>query len=418
MLSMTSRDNNPITQPPPALPLSGVRVLDLSRLIAAPAATQMLGDLGAEIIKVERPGEGDDARTYGPSFLQRDDGQAQLAGFYLAVNRNKKSMTLDFSKPEGAEIVRALAAKSDILVENYKVGDLARRGLDYESLKLVNPALVYCSVSGFGQDGPYAARPGVDSIFQAMSGLMSITGDPNGPPQKVGLPLIDMITGVYASTAILAALRRRDATGNGQAIDISLLDVAIATLGQRAVDYLITGEVPMRAGNASTGTAPAQHFLCRDGEVNVQAGGDRQFGNLCRALGRADLLSDPRFGNRMDRWRNREALIAILQAVFAADTVRTWCDRLQPQGVICAPVYDLKQTFEDPQVIHRGVAMPMQRSDYPPTRLLRNPIRFSDTPITDYAFPPTLGEHTEAILSDLLGYDSDRVATLRAAGVI
>lgn len=401
-----------------SMPLSGVRVLDMSRLIAAPAATQMLGDLGAEIIKVERPGEGDDARTYGPSFLRRDDGSEQLAGFYLAVNRNKKSMTLDFSRPEGSEIIRALAAKCDILVENYKVGDLARRGLDYESLKAVNPRLVYCSASGFGQDGPYASRPGVDSIFQAMSGLMSVTGDPDGPPQKVGLPLIDMITGVYASTAILAALRQRDATGRGQAIDVSLLDVAIATLGQRAVDYLITGDIPHRAGNASTGTAPAQHFQCRDGEVNVQAGGDRQFGNLCRALGRTDLTADPRFGSRMDRWRNKSALIDILQAIFAADTVQAWCDRLQPQGVICAPVYNLKQTFEDPQVIHRGVAMPMRRPGYPPTRLLRNPIRFSETPIEDYVFPPTLGEHTDDILTGLLGYSAEKIAGLRAAGVV
>ncbi len=401
-----------------SLPLSGIRVLDMGRLIAAPTAAQMLGDMGADVIKLERPGDGDDSRNYGPSFLKAKEGDATLAGFYLAVNRNKRSMTLDFAKPEGAQIVRELAADADVLIENYKVGDLARRGLDYESLKKINPRLVYCSVTGFGQSGPYATRPGVDSVFQAMSGLMSITGEPEGRPQKVGLTLIDNITGIYASTAILAALRHRDLTGEGQAVSVSLLDVAVATTSHRAVDYLITGDVPQRFGNASAGTAPAQHFDCADGEINIQAGGDRQFGNLCHTLGLGRLLTDPRFAARMDRWRNKVALIAEIQAVLATDTVMNWCDRLQPQGVICGPINNLAQAFENPQVVHNDIAMAMERPDYEPTRLLRNPIKFADTPIEDYGFPPVLGEHTDEILRDVLGYGPERIAALHEAGVV
>jgi crotonobetainyl-CoA:carnitine CoA-transferase CaiB-like acyl-CoA transferase len=401
-----------------SMPLSGVRVIDMGRLIAAPSATQMLGDLGAEVIKLERPGEGDDSRTYGPSFLESLDGKSTLAGFYLAQNRNKKSMTLDFAKPEGAQIVRELAADADVFVENYKVGDLARRGLDYESLKKINPRLVYCSVTGFGQSGPYSTRPGVDSVFQAMSGLMSVTGEPDRAPQKVGLTLIDMITGIYTSTAILAALRHRDATGHGQAVSVSLLDAAVAIMSHRAVDYLVSGEIPHRSGTASAGTAPAQHFQCKDGEINVQAGGDRQFGVLCRALGRPDMITRPQYLHRMDRWGNKAELIAELQAIFANDTVMGWCERLQPQGVICGPVNNLAQTFQDPQVIHNGIAMDMQHPDYRPTRLLRNPIKFSDTPIENYGFPPVLGENTDEILSDILGYSPEKIAALKEAGVV
>ena len=408
-------------------PFSHIRVLDLSRVIAGPLAAQMLGDLGAEVIKVERPGTGDDARRMGPPFLKDRDGRdTQETPIILGSNRNKKSVTLDLARPEGQALARRLVAMSDVLVENFKVGDLKRHGLDAASLRELNPRLVYCSVTGFGQTGPYAPRPGYDSIFQAMGGLMSVTGYPDeegGAPVKTGPSIADFIAGQFAAIGVLAALYDRDANrdasrGRGQHIDVALLDSVIASLSHYTAQYLATGEVPVRRGTQGNGGLPSQMFPCADGAVMVVCGNDEQYRRFCRALVHPALADDERFAGNPSRVRNRKALADTFDAI-----TRTWRQSdmlaaLEAAGVPAGPIYDLEQVFEDPQVKHRGVAVEVPHPLAGRVKICTNPIKFSETPITDYTAPPIQGQHNDEVLKGLLGIDDAELRRLAAAGVI
>jgi crotonobetainyl-CoA:carnitine CoA-transferase CaiB-like acyl-CoA transferase len=404
--------------------LSHVRVLDLSRVFAGPWAGQMLADLGAEVIKVERPGEGDDSRRLGPPFLRDDAGEyTRDSGFFLSANRNKKSVSVDISKPDGQEIIRALAANSDVLIENYKVGDLARYGLDWATLREANPRLVYCSITGFGQTGPYRKKPGYDSIFQGMGGLMAITGHPDeqpgGGPQKVGLIVSDLMAGMYASVAILAALEHRDAvSGRGQYIDLALLDAQVASLSHAAMGYLVAGAHVPRSGTMSPTAAPSQMYRCADGAVMLVVGNHAQWEKFSGVMGRPDLPRDARFVTNQDRIRHRADLNAILEPLFLARPKQHWIDVLAEAGVPCGPVNELHEVFADPQVQERGMVVHMphpQREDMP---MLANPIRLSETPVQYRMRPPSLGEHTDEVLAALPGYDDARRKALRERGVI
>lgn len=399
--------------------LSGLRILDLSRILAAPFASQLLGDLGAEVIKVERPEVGDDARQYGPPFL--GDPSQQSSGFYLSTNRNKRSVTIDHSKREGADLVRALAARSDVLIENFRTGVLAKYGLDYETLREINPGLIYCSVTGFGQDGPYAARPGYDGVFQAMCGMMSVSGIPDGEPgagpMKVGVSIVDIITGLYTSSAILAALRHRDASdGAGQHIDISLLDCGLASLSHYVQNYLVSGVPAPRRGNGGFGGIPSQAFECGDGkDIFVVASTASQFAALARALDRDELIEDPRFATVSARIENRDLVLEELSSIFRQQPAEHWVKKLEDADVPCSPVNSIPEVFENPQVVHRGM---LQRDDEGTVDLLRNPIRLSRTPIAEYRRPPHLGEHTDDVLSLILDKSAEEVMRLRESGVV
>jgi crotonobetainyl-CoA:carnitine CoA-transferase CaiB-like acyl-CoA transferase len=401
--------------------LAGIRVLDLSRILAAPLATQMLADLGAEVIKVERPGSGDDSRTYGPPFLTGPDGEpTDTSAFFLSCNRNKLSVTVDHGTGEGRRLIRALAARSDVLVENFRAGTLEKHGLGHESLRAENPGLVYLSLTGFGQDGPYARRPGYDGVFQAMSGMMSVSGHPE-EPMKVGISMIDILAGLYASTAVLAALRHRDATGEGQHIDLSLLDCGLASLSHFAMNYLVSGEVPKRRGNGGYGGIPSQAFLCADKPLFLVAGNDRQFAAFCAAAGREDLLADPRFASTSARITHREEILPVLEAVLRTRTRDEWLAVLDEYEVPAGPVNELPDALDDPQVRHRGMVVDADDADDAatgPLRLLANPIRMSATPVTEYAAPPRLGEHTAEVLERLAAVTPDELARLRAQGVV
>jgi len=400
-------------------PLTGIRVLDLGRLFAAPWAGQMLADLGAEVIKVERL-DGDEIRRYGPPFLRDKEGRELPESAYtLAANRGKKSIAIDFAKPEGAELVRKLALTSDVLIENFKVGDLARRGLDYDTLKALKPSLIYCSITGFGQTGPYAKRPGVDTAFQAMSGMMSITGEPGRDPQKMGLVITDLIAGLYGVIAVLAGLRHREVNhGPGQHVDLALLDTAVAALSHRAMEYLLTGETPKALGTGSSGNVPARTFQCKAGILSVQAGGDGPFKKLCTTLGRTDLLEDARFNTRRGRVANEAALLEILNAIFLTRTAAEWFVDLGAAGIYCGPVNTIPEAFADPQVQHRELKQTMTHPDAGAVTLIANPIRFSETPVQPVRPPPAIGEHTREVLKDLLVMNDDQVDALQAAAVI
>ena len=389
------------------LPLSGIKVLDLSRIFAAPWSTQMLGDLGAEVIKVEHPVKGDDFRTYGPPFLQDDQGNdTRESAYYLSANRNKKSVAVDFSTEEGRAIIRRLARSADVVVENFRVGSLAGYGLDYESLKAINPGIIYCSVTGFGQDGPYARRGGLDSLIQALSGLMSLTGEADQEPQKVGMIIDDFAAGMYAAVAILAALRHRELNGGpGQHIDLSLLDCGLAMLGPRIQTYLVSGEEPGRNGNASFGSAPAQTFPCSDGIIMIQAGNDVHFIRLCNAIGLAEFPRDPRYASRAKRVENMATLIPAIVEKLQADTLDNWITRLEAAGVMCSPVNNIKEALDNEQVVHRQMVETIRHPIVGDLAIVRNPIRFSETPVKDYTTPPLLGEHTEEVLADLPDLD-------------
>jgi crotonobetainyl-CoA:carnitine CoA-transferase CaiB-like acyl-CoA transferase len=406
----------------PSTVLSGIRVLDLSRVLAAPLAAQLLGDLGAEVVKVERPGRGDESRGYGPPFLPAgDDQQAPDAAFYLACNRNKRSITVDLAHSEGQAIIRRLAAESDVVIENFKTGGLARYGLDYAALSAINPRLIYCSITGFGQDGPLARKPGYDGVFQAMSGFMNVSGHPDdapgGGPMKVGISIVDILTSLYAANAIQAALYERDMrSGKGQHIDLSLLDCGLASLSHFAMNYLVSGEIPERRGNGGFGGVPSQAFQCADGQIFLVAGGDHQFIALCDAIGRPDLPRDPRFSRTSARIENRRALVAELDAVFAGGPAQDWLARLDAAHVPASPVNDIAQALAEPQIRHRRMVREVEHASGP-VQLLANPIVFSASPIGDYAAPPLLGQHTDDILSEL-GLGPDRVAELRAQAVI
>jgi crotonobetainyl-CoA:carnitine CoA-transferase CaiB-like acyl-CoA transferase len=391
-------------------------VLDLTRVFSGPWAAQMLGDLGAEVIKVERPGAGDDSRRLAPFFDNAARGTSESV-FFASTNRNKKSITVDLAQSEGQALVRSLAAKSDILIENYKVGTLSRYGLDYDQLSAVNPRLIYCSITGFGQTGPYSHRPGYDLVFQAMSGLMSVTGT-ESEPQRVGFVVSDFIGGMYTSISILAALQRRAETGRGQYIDISLLDTQLAALSHIASNHLLTGNIPHRHGTAAPQGAPSQMYRCADREIVVVVGNEDQFTRFARTIGAPQLSTDERFGSNAGRLANKAALNELIERALAARDADEWLELLEQASVPSGPVLDLKGVFEHPQVRHRGMKVepPGGRDGALPH--VANPIRFSESPVTSYRDAPQLGADTDDILSTMLGRDADAIGRLRSAKVI
>ncbi|MRT22164.1 CoA transferase [Comamonas sp. CAH-2] len=417
----------PTTATPGAL--SGIKVLDLSRVLAGPWATQMLADLGADVIKVERPVAGDDTRHWGPPFLKDDAGQAtREASYFTACNRNKRSITVDMAHPEGQALLRQMAAEADVVVENFKVGGLQQYGLDYDSLKALNPRLIYCSITGFGQDGPYAERAGYDLMVQAMCGLMSITGhadgEPGGGPLKVGVAVIDVFTGLYASNAILAALNARDnarhGTGQGQYIDMALLDVGMAVLANQAAGFLATGQAPGRAGNIHPSLAPYQDFPSRDGNVLLAIGNDGQFARFCEACGHPDWAQDARFATNTARVQHRAELLERLLPVMRTRTTAEWIALLEDKAVPCGPINTVAQAFNDPQVRHRGIArtLPRQAGDgIAQVATVANPMRLSATPVSYRRAPPSLGQHTQEVLHEL-GLSEERIRALHAARAI
>lgn len=409
--------------------LAGIKVLDLSRVLAGPWATQMLADLGADVIKVERPVAGDDTRHWGPPFLKDDAGNdTREASYFTACNRNKRSITVDMTHPEGQALLRQMAQEADVVVENFKVGGLAQYGLDYDSLKALNPKLIYCSITGFGQDGPYAERAGYDLMVQAMCGLMSITGhadgEPGGGPLKVGVAVIDVFTGLYASNAILAAINARDnartGTGEGQYIDMALLDVGMAVLANQAAGYLATGQAPGRAGNIHPSLAPYQDFKTSDGNVLLAIGNDGQFARFCAAVHQPEWAQDARFATNTARVQNRTALLALLEPLMQTRSTQEWIALLEDKAVPCGPINTVAQAFADPQVRHRGIAqsLPRQAGDgIGHVATVANPMRLSATPVTYRSAPPTLGQHTHEVLREM-GVSEARISALYADQVI
>ncbi|MBC3490636.1 CaiB/BaiF CoA transferase family protein [Pseudomonas taiwanensis] len=403
--------------------LSHLRVLDLSRVLAGPWAGQILADLGADVIKVERPGSGDDTRAWGPPFLTDVQGEnTSEAAYYLSANRNKRSVTIDFTQPQGQRLVRELAAKSDIVIENFKVGGLAAYGLDYQSLKAVNPTLIYCSITGFGQTGPYAKRAGYDFMIQGLGGLMSLTGRPEGEegagPVKVGVALTDILTGLYSTVAILAALAHRDQSGTGQYIDMALLDVQVACLANQAMNYLTTGIPPKRLGNAHPNIVPYQDFPTADGDFILTVGNDGQFRKFAEVAGQPQWADDPRFATNKQRVANRAELIPLIRQATVFKTTAEWVSQLEAAGVPCGPINDLAQMFQDPQVVARGLSVSLDHPLAGKVPQVASPIRLSQTPVEYRHAPPLLGEHTEAVLHQLLGLDAGEVQRLRDAGVL
>ena len=392
--------------------LDGIKVLDLSRVLAGPWASQLLADLGATVIKVEKPGAGDDTRHWGPPNLP--DG---TAGYFLAANRGKQSITVDITQPEGRAIVQQLAAEADVLLENYKVGGLKKYGLDYPTLKAINPRLVYCSITGFGQTGPYASRPGYDYIVQGMSGLMSITGPAEGEPHKVGVAVTDLFTGLYASNAICAALLARERSGEGQAIDLALFDCALAMLANVNMNWLIGGDVPPRLGNAHPNIVPYQVFATSDGHFILACGNDSQFARIAELCGHAEWATDPRFARNADRVAHRDALVPLLAEVFVTRTRDDWLAALDAAGVPNGPINTVDQAFADPQIVARGMRLDLPDAQGLPVPQVACPIQLSGTPVVHHAAPPALGQHTEAVLKSL-GKTADEVARLRVNGVV
>lgn len=391
--------------------LSGIRVLDLSRVLAGPWCTQMLGDLGAEIIKIEQPGKGDDTRSWGPPW--HGEGEDRLSAYYLSANRNKKSVAIDMSKPEGQSLIRELAAKCDVLVENFKMGGLEKYGLDYLSLKAVNPRLVYCSITGFGHTGPRAHQPGYDLMVQGLSGLMSITGQREGEPQKVGVALVDVMTGLHACIAVLAALNQRHETGRGQFIDMALLDVAVSTLANIGLNQRVTGEAPKRMGNAHPSVVPYQVFETADGHMIVAVGNDGQFAHFVGVLGLAHLADDPLYKTNAGRVENRATLIPHLAAAMKTQTTAHWDAALSAANVPAGPINDIGQALADPQSVARGLAT--MAGNRP---AIASPLRLSDSMPDTGTEPPLLGQNTAEVLESLLGHDASDVAALRDKGVI
>jgi len=403
--------------------LSHIRVLDLSRVLAGPWAGQLLADLGAEVLKVERPGTGDDTRHWGPPFLRdAQGGNTAEAAYFLCANRNKRSLTVDFTQAEGQRIVRELAAQSDILLENFKVGGLAAYGLDYASLREINPRLIYCSITGFGQDGPYAQRAGYDFMIQGLGGLMSLTGRAAGEegagPLKVGVALTDILTGLYAATAVLGALAHRGRTGCGQYIDLALLDVQVASLANQAQNYLVSGVVPRRLGNAHPNIVPYQDFPGADGDFLLAVGNDGQFRRFCEVAGHPEWADDPRFASNQARVAHRATLIPLIRQTTVQRTTAEWIAALERVGVPCGPINDLAQVFADAQVLARGLKVELPHPLAGSVPAVANPIRFSATPVEYRNAAPLLGEHTEAVLRERLGYDPATIAGLRERQVI
>jgi crotonobetainyl-CoA:carnitine CoA-transferase CaiB-like acyl-CoA transferase len=396
--------------------LSHIRVLELSRVLAGPWSAQTLADLGADVIKVERPGAGDDTRAWGPPWA------GDQSAYFLSTNRGKRSITIDFERPEGQELVRKLAAQADVVIENFKVGGLVKYGLDYDSLKAVNPRLVYCSITGFGQTGPYRNRAGYDFMIQGMGGLMSITGQPDGEPGggpvKVGVAVTDIFTGLYATIGIMGALAHRDRTGEGQQVDLALLDVQVAVLANQAMNCLVGGKAPQRLGNAHPNIVPYQAFATRDGYIILAVGNDGQFAKFCTVAGRPDLAKDERYATNPARVASRKELVALLEELIRSRDSHDWLSALEEVGVPCGPINDLAAVFEDPQVkarnIHQDLPHPTQGSV--PT--VASPIRYSGTPLIHDTAPPTLGQHTDTVLAESLGLGEADIAALREKGVI
>jgi formyl-CoA transferase len=403
--------------------LAGIRVLDLTRVLAGPWAAQTLADFGAEVIKVERPGHGDDTRKWGPPFLRGSDGaETADAAYYLSCNRGKKSLTLDIAHPRGRALARSLALASDVVLENFKVGDLARHGLDYATLARDHPRLIYCSITGFGQDGPYRDRPGYDFMVQGLGGLMSVTGErddlPGGGPQKVGVAVSDLFTGMYATSAILAALLERTRSGTGQHIDLALLDVQVAMLANLSASYFVAGKAPARMGNAHQNIVPYHVFRAADTFLIVAVGNDGQFARFCEVAGAPEWALDPRFATNPERVRHRELLVGLIGDRLRTRPAREWLALLEPAGVPCGPINDLSQVFADPQVRHRGLQVSAPHPAAGTVTMVANPIRFSATPIAHDRAPPMLGEHTGEVLREVLGLDPAQIAELRSQGVV
>ena len=416
----------PTAQPsaqPSAQPtaLAGLRVLDLSRVLAGPWCSQLLADLGADVVKVERPGSGDDTRAWGPPWLAAAPGAGESA-YFLSANRNKRSVTIDLAHEEGQRLVRELAAKADVLIENFKFGGLAQYGLDYASLKAQNPRLVYCSITGFGHTGPYAERPGYDFLIQGMGGLMSLTGRPDGEPGsgplKAGVALTDVMTGLYATVAVLAALERRHVSGEGQHIDLALLDVQVAALANQASNYLIGEQVPQRMGNAHPNIVPYQDFPTADGHMIVTVGNDAQFARFAAVLGHPQWAQDERFATNPQRVRHRELLVALIREATLARSTDDWVAAMEAANVPCGPINTLDRVFANPQVRSRGLRFEMPHAAAPTVPLVGNPIRLSESPVAYDRAPPVLGQHTDDVLSQWLGLDTLAVESLRKLDVL
>ena len=403
--------------------LSHIRVLDLSRILAGPWSGQILADLGAEVIKVERPQVGDDTRTWGPPFLKDEEGNDTAeSAYFLSANRGKKSVAIDMTTPEGQAVIRELAQHADIVLENFKVGGLKKYGLDYDSLKALNPKIIYCSITGFGQTGPYSHRPGYDFMIQGMGGLMSLTGEKDGVagggPQKVGVALADVLTGMYATTSVLAALAHRDHTGVGQYIDLALLDVQAACLANQGTNYLIGGQVPQRLGNAHPNIVPYQTFATEDGFIILAVGNDGQFGRFCQLIDRADLATDERFSTNKARVKNRVELIALLEPHLLTRSSETWLADLEKASIPCGPINTVDKVFENPQIQHREMQVDIPHPLSGTVPQVGSPMKFSETPITYNNAPPTLGQHTESVLSDILQLDAEAITALKDKNII
>jgi len=395
-------------------PLKGLRVLDLTRVLAGPTCTQMLGDLGAEVIKIERPGAGDDTRGFAPPVMPGTDQSA----YFIGVNRNKRSVTLDIAAPEGQKIVRKLLEDTDILVENFKVGALAKYGLGYEQVHRDFPSIVYCSITGFGQTGPYAPRPGYDALIQAMGGVMSLTGEIEGEPQKVGVPVADLFAGLYGCIGILAALRHREKTGEGQQVDIGMLDTHVAWLANQGMNYLATGKNPPRLGNQHPNIVPYQVFPTKDGYMVLSIGNDPTFKRFCEAFELTHLLKDARFATNPARVANRQVVTDTLTPTMRKHPTAWWIEKLEALKIGCGPINTLKDVFADPHVIDRGMVVDMMHTSGEMVKVIANPVKLSETPADYRVPPPTLGEHTETILRDLLGMSVREIGKLRDKGII
>jgi len=404
-------------------PLIGIRVLELSRILAGPWAGQLLADFGADVIKIERPGQGDDTRSWGPPFLNDDQGRPTgESAYFLSTNRNKRSVTIDFSTPEGQRLVRDLVLKSDVLIENFKVGGLARYNLDYASLKVDHPGLVYCSITGFGQTGPYASHAGYDAAIQAMGGLMSITGlpddQPGGGPQKVGVAVADLMAGLYAANAIQAALVHRHTSGHGQYIDLALLDTQVAWLANQAANYLISGQAPVRQGTAHPNIVPYQAFATSDGHLMLAVGNDRQFQRFARLAGHPEWSEDERFASNDARVRNRATLLPLVTDIVATRSTDDWLNLLREAGVPAAPINDLQAVFDDPQVRHRELRRTLSHPYCQGLPTVANPVRFSLTPVSYRRGPPLLGADTRSVLNEELGLDRADIEQLIEQGIV
>ena len=402
-------------------PLSGLLVLDLTRILAGPFCTQILGDLGAQVIKIERPGLGDDTRRFAPPFLKNSNGEeTKESAYFIGTNRNKRSVVIDIAKPDGQALIRKIAEKSDVLVENFKLGNLSRYGLGYDDLKLLNPGVVYCSITGFGQTGPYAERPGYDPLIQAMGGFMSVTGEPDGEPMKAGVPIADIMAGMYASVGINAALRSREIDGKGQYIDIGMLDTQIAWLSIQAMNYLLSGKEPTRLGNAHPNIVPYQVFKTSDGYIMVTIGNDEQFYRFCNFANCPELSADARFSTNGDRVTNRDILIPLLEQIFLRKETTEWLNKLDALSIGCGPINDVEQVFADPHVRERRmvVNMPHEALAGGEIPVVASPIRLSETPVSYRHAPPVLGADTEQVLKELLGLDKAVLKRLAKKNVI